>query len=115
MAVMKKVVAIIRDDKMSVAKEAIKALGIAGMTVTEVKGHGKQKGTTEIFHGKQYAVDLRSKIKIEVVVTERDVKKVTDAICEVSRTGSIGDGKIFVSDVEEIIRIRTGETGEEAI
>ena len=112
---MKKVVAIIRDDKMSVAKEAIKALGIAGMTVTEVKGHGKQKGTTEIFHGKQYAVDLRSKVKIEVVVVDKDVKKVTDAICEVSRTGSIGDGKIFVSGVEAIIRIRTGETGEKAI
>jgi len=112
---MKKVVAIIREEKLSAAKEAIKALGIAGMTVTEVKGHGKQKGTTEIYRGRQYAVDLRPKIKIEVVVTDNDVKKVTEAICEVSRTGSIGDGKIFVSNVEAIIRIRTGETGEEAI
>ncbi len=112
---MKRVEAIVRDEKLSGAKEALKALGIAGMTVTEVKGHGKQKGTTEIFHGKQYAVDLRSKVKIEVVVVDRDVKKVTDAICEVSRTGSIGDGKIFVSGVEAVIRIRTGETGEDAI
>ncbi len=112
---MKNVVAIIREDKMSVAKEAIKALGIAGMTVTEVKGHGKQKGTTEIYRGRQYAVDLLPKIKIEAVVDDKDVKKVTDAICEVSRTGSIGDGKIFVSTVDDIVRIRTRDSGEKAI
>ena len=112
---MKKVEAIVRDEKLSAAKEALKALGVAGMTVTEVKGHGAQKGITEVYRGRQYAVDLLPKIKIEAVVDDKDVKKVTDAICEVSRTGSIGDGKIFVSSVDEIIRIRTGETGEKAI
>jgi nitrogen regulatory protein P-II 1 len=112
---MKKVEAIIRDEKLSVAKEALKTLGVAGITVTEVKGHGKQKGITEVYRGRQYAVDLLPKIKIEVVVDDKDVKKVTDAICEVSRTGSIGDGKIFCSTVEDVVRVRTGETGEKAI
>ena len=112
---MKKVEAIIRDEKLMAAKEALKALGLAGMTVTEVKGHGTQKGITEVYRGRQYSVDLLPKIKIEVVVGDGDVKKVTDAICEVSRTGSIGDGKIFVSTVDDIIRIRTGETGDKAI
>jgi nitrogen regulatory protein P-II 1 len=112
---MKKVEAIIRDEKLSAAKEALKALGVAGMTVTEVKGHGTQKGITEVYRGRQYAVDLLPKIKIEAVVDDKDVKKVNDAICEVSRTGSIGDGKIFVSSVDDVIRIRTGESGEKAI
>ena len=100
---MKRVEAIIRDEKLSGAKEALKALGVAGMTVTEV------------YRGRQYSVDLLPKIKIEAVVDDNDVKKVTDAICEVSRTGSIGDGKIFVSNVEDCIRIRTGESGTKAI
>ena len=112
---MKKVEAIIRDEKLSAAKEALKALGIAGMTVTEVKGHGTQKGITEVYRGRQYAVDLLPKIKVDVIVDDKDVKKVTDAICEVSRTGSIGDGKIFVVALEECVRIRTGEKGNEAI
>lgn len=112
---MKKVEAIFRDEKMSAVKEALKELGVAGMTVTEVKGHGTQKGITEVYRGRSYTIDLLSKIKIEVVVDDKDVKKVTDAICETARTGSIGDGKIFVSNVEDAIRIRTGETGEKAI
>lgn len=112
---MKRVEAIIRDEKLSGAKEALKALGVAGMTVTEVKGHGTQKGVTEVYRGRQYSVDLLPKIKIEAVVDDNDVKKVTDAICEVSRTGSIGDGKIFISSVEDCIRIRTGESGAKAI
>ncbi len=112
---MKKVEAIISDEKLSGAKEALKALGVAGMTVTEVKGHGAQKGITEVYRGRQYAVDLLPKIKIEVVVDDNDVKKVTDAICEVARTGSIGDGKIFISGVEDCIRIRTGESGAKAV
>jgi nitrogen regulatory protein P-II 1 len=112
---MKRVEAIIRDEKISGAKEALKALGVSGMTVTEVKGHGTQKGITEVYRGRQYSVDLLPKIKIEAVVDDNDVKKVTDAICEVARTGSIGDGKIFVSGVEDIIRIRTGESGAKAI
>ena len=112
---MKKVEAIIRDEKLSGAKEALKALGVAGMTVTEVKGHGTQKGVTEVYRGRQYAVDLLPKIKIEAIVDDTDVKKVTDAICEVARTGSIGDGKIFITSVEDCIRIRTGEAGDKAI
>lgn len=112
---MKKVEAIFRDEKMSAVKEALKELGVAGMTVTEVKGHGTQKGITEVYRGRSYTIDLLSKIKIEVVVDDKDVKKVTDAICETARTGSIGDGKIFVSNVEDAIRIRTGETGEKAV
>ncbi len=112
---MKRIEAIIRDEKLSGAKEALKALGVAGMTVTEVKGHGAQKGITEVYRGRQYAVDLLPKIKIEAVVDDSDVKKVTDAICEVARTGSIGDGKIFVSAVEDCVRIRTGESGPKAL
>ncbi len=112
---MKRVEAIIRDEKLSGAKEALKALGVAGMTVTEVKGHGTQKGVTEVYRGRQYSVDLLPKIKIEAVVDDNDVKKVTDAICEVARTGSIGDGKIFITSVEDCIRIRTGESGAKAI
>lgn len=112
---MKKVEAIFRDEKMSAVKEALKELGVGGMTVTAVKGHGTQKGITEVYRGRSYTVDLLSKIKIEVIVGDGDVKKVTDAICETARTGSIGDGKIFVSNVEDVIRIRTGETGEKAV
>lgn len=112
---MKKIEAIFRDEKISAVKEALKDLGVAGMTVTEVKGHGTQKGITEVYRGRSYAVDLLSKVKVEVVVDDKDVKKVTDAICEAARTGSIGDGKIFVYNVEDAIRIRTGETGEKAV
>ncbi|MCP4002172.1 MAG: P-II family nitrogen regulator, partial [Gammaproteobacteria bacterium] len=96
-------------------KEALKTLEVAGMTVTEVKGHGIQKGITEVYRGRQYSVDLLPKIKVEAVVDDGDVKKVTDAVCEVARTGSIGDGKIFISNVEDIVRIRTGESGPKAI
>lgn len=109
---MKKIEAIVRNEKLSAVKEALKELGVGGMTVTEVKGHGTQKGITEVYRGRQYSVDLLSKIKVEVVVDDKNVKKVTDAICETARTGSIGDGKIFVSNVEDAMRIRTGETGE---
>lgn len=112
---MKKVEAVVRDEKLSVTKEALKALGVAGMTVTEVKGHGTQKGIVEVYRGREYAVDLLPKIKVEAIVDDKDVKKVTDAICEVARTGSIGDGKIFISDVSDMIRIRTGESGTKAI
>jgi nitrogen regulatory protein P-II 1 len=112
---MKKVEAVVRDEKLSVTKEALKALGVAGMTVTEVKGHGTQKGIVEVYRGREYAVDLLPKIKVEAIVDDKDVKKVTNAICEVARTGSIGDGKIFISDVSDMIRIRTGESGTKAI
>ena len=112
---MKKVEAVVRDEKLSGTKEALKALGVAGMTVTEVKGHGTQKGIMEVYRGRQYAVDLLPKIKVEVIVDDNDVKKVTDVICEVAKTGSIGDGKIFISNVENCIRIRTGDEGAKAI
>lgn len=112
---MKKVEAVVRDEKLSATKEALKALGVAGMTVTEVKGHGTQKGITEVYRGREYAVDLLPKIKVEAIVDDKDVEKVTDAICEVAKTGTIGDGKIFISDVSDIIRIRTGESGTKAI
>ncbi len=112
---MKKVEAVVRDEKLSGTKEALKELGVAGITVTEVKGHGTQKGIVEVYRGREYAIDLLPKIKVEAIVDDKDVKKVTDAICEVARTGSIGDGKIFISDVSDIIRIRTGESGAKAI
>ncbi len=112
---MKKIEAIIRDEKLGAVKEALKAAGVAGMTVTEVKGHGTQKGITEVYRGRQYAVDLISKVKIEAIVDDKDVKTITDTIVDTARTGSIGDGKIFVSGVEDAIRIRTGETGAKAI
>ncbi len=112
---MKKIEAIIRDEKLGAVKEALKGVGVAGMTVSEVKGHGTQKGITEVYRGRQYAVDLISKIKIEAIVADKDVRTVTDAIVDVARTGSIGDGKIFVSSVDDAIRIRTGESGEKAI
>jgi nitrogen regulatory protein P-II 1 len=85
------------------------------MTVSEVKGHGTQKGITEVYRGRQYAVDLISKIKIEIVVDDKDVKTITDTIVDVARTGSIGDGKIFVSSIDDAIRIRTGESGDKAL
>jgi nitrogen regulatory protein P-II 1 len=112
---MKKIEAIIRDEKLGAVKEALKGVGVAGMTVTEVKGHGTQKGITEVYRGRQYAIDLISKIKIEAIVDDKDVKTVTDAIVDTARTGSIGDGKIFISTVDDAIRIRTGESGEKAI
>jgi nitrogen regulatory protein P-II 1 len=112
---MKKIEAIIRDEKLGSVKEALKAAGVAGMTVTEVKGHGTQKGITEVYRGRQYAVDLISKIKIETIVDDKDVKMITDTIVDTAKTGSIGDGKIFVSSVDDAIRIRTGESGLKAI
>ncbi len=112
---MKKIEAIIRDEKLGAVKESLKAAGVAGMTVTEVKGHGTQKGITEVYRGRQFAVDLISKIKIDVIVDDKDVKTITDTICDIAKTGSIGDGKIFVSSVDDAIRIRTGESGAKAI
>ncbi len=112
---MKKIEAIIRDEKMSAVKESLKEIGIAGMTITEVRGHGTQKGVTEIYRGKSFSVDLLPKIKIEMIVDDKDLDTVTNAITDVARTGSIGDGKIFISTIDEIIRIRTGEKGVSAI
>ncbi len=112
---MKKVEAIIKPFKLDDVKEALSALGISGMTVSEVKGYGRQQGHTELYRGAEYVVDFLPKIKIEMVIEDGMEDKVVDAIVSAARTGKIGDGKIFVSDVAKVIRVRTGETGVEAI
>ena len=112
---MKKVEAVIKPFKLDDVKEKLAELGIKGMTVTEVRGFGRQKGHTEIYRGAEYVVDFLPKIKIEVVVSDNQVAEVVDAIRKAAHTGKIGDGKIFVFPVEEVVRIRTGEMGEQAL
>jgi len=112
---MKKIEAIIKPFKIDDVKNALNQAGITGMTVSEVKGFGRQKGHTELYRGAEYVVDFLPKIKIEIVVPDDLVVKVVEAIEKSAKTGRIGDGKIFVSPVEEIVRIRTGETGSSAI
>ncbi len=112
---MKRVEAIVKPFKLDDVKSALGELHIEGMTVTEVKGFGRQKGHTEVYRGAEYSVDFLPKIKIEVVTTDEMAPQVVAAMIESARTGSIGDGKVFVSSVEEAIRIRTGESGEEAL
>ncbi len=112
---MKKIEAIIKPFKLEEVKDALADLGIEGMTVSEVKGFGRQKGHTEIYRGSEYTVDFLPKIKIEVVLAADLVEKATLAIVKAAKTGKIGDGKVFISPVEEAIRIRTDETGEKAV
>jgi nitrogen regulatory protein P-II 1 len=112
---MKKIDAVVKPFKLDEVKEALQAAGIQGMTVTEVKGFGRQKGHTELYRGAEYVVDFLPKIKIEIVVTDELADKAVQAISEAANTGRIGDGKIFVQNVEEAIRIRTGERGSEAV
>ncbi len=112
---MRKVQAIIKPFKLDEVKEALNEIGIQGMTVTEVKGFGRQKGHTELYRGAEYVVDFLSKIKVEVVVSDEMVDKTVEAIVQVANTGQIGDGKIFVLPLEEAIRIRTGERGPDAV
>jgi nitrogen regulatory protein P-II 1 len=112
---MKKIEAIIKPFKLEEVKEALSELGIEGMTVTEVKGFGRQKGHTEIYRGSEYTVDFLPKIKIEVVLADSIVENAAVAVTKAARTGKIGDGKVFISPIEEAIRIRTDETGEKAI
>ncbi len=112
---MKKIEAIIKPFKLDEVKDAIAELGIQGMTVSEVKGFGRQKGHTEIYRGAEYVVDFLPKIKIEIVVKDEDVSRVVDSITNSAKTGRIGDGKIFVIPLDEVVRIRTGETGENAV
>ena len=112
---MKKVEAIIKPFKLDEVKEALQEAGIQGLSVTEVKGFGRQKGHTELYRGAEYVVDFLPKVKVEVVVKDDDVERCVDAIVKAARTGKIGDGKIFVASVEQVIRIRTGETGEAAV
>jgi len=112
---MKKIEAIIKPFKLDEVKDALNEIGIQGMTVTEVKGFGRQKGHTELYRGAEYVVDFIPKIKLEIVTSDNLVSKVVSAIVEVAKTGKIGDGKIFVYSVDEAIRIRTGEHGEAAV
>ena len=112
---MKKVEAIIKPFKLDEVKESLSGIGIQGLTVTEVKGFGRQKGHTELYRGAEYVVDFLPKVKVEVVVADGIVGRVVEAIERAAKTGRIGDGKIFVVPVEEVIRIRTGERGEDAL
>src|SRR5574343_863003 len=111
---MKLVTAIIKPFKLDEVREALAAIGIQGLTVTEVKGFGRQKGHTELYRGAEYVVDFLPKVKLEAAVDDAIVEQVIEAIEGAARTGKIGDGKIFVYDVEQVIRIRTGETGQDA-
>ncbi len=112
---MKKIEAIIRPEKFDMVKDALLQLGYPGMTITKVTGHGNQKGISEMWRGRKFRIDLLSKMKIEITVKDGDVEKIVNTIIEESRTGSIGDGKIFIFDVENVYRIRTNELGEAAI
>lgn len=112
---MKKIIAIIRPSKLEEVKKALLESGFAGMTIHDVRGHGRQLGITERYRGSDYRVDLLPKVQIDMVVKDDDVTKAVDIIVRIARTGDIGDGKIFIHPVEEVVRIRTGEKGESAI
>jgi nitrogen regulatory protein PII len=112
---MKMVVAIIKPFKLDDAREALAEIGVQGITVTEVKGFGRQKGHTELYRGAEYVVDFLPKVKLEIIIDDGQVERVVEAIMQAAKTGRIGDGKIFVSPVEEVIRIRTGERGPDAV
>ena len=112
---MKMVTAIVKPFKLDEVREALSGIGVQGITVTEVKGFGRQKGHTELYRGAEYVVDFLPKVKIEVVVKDEDVERCIDAVVKAAKTGKIGDGKIFVTGVEQVVRIRTGETDEAAV
>lgn len=112
---MKKIEAIIKPFKLDEVKDRLNELNVHGLTITEVKGFGRQKGHTELYRGAEYVVDFLPKIKLEIVATDNMVEEILNAITESAQTGRIGDGKIFVSSIEEVIRIRTGERGEDAL
>ena len=112
---MKKIECIVRHHKLENIKSALTQIGVQGMTVTEVRGFGRQKGHTETYRGTEYTVDFVPKIKLEIVVADGNVKQVIDAVMQSAQTGQIGDGKIFVTNLEDVVRIRTGERGEQAL
>ena len=112
---MKQITAVIKPFKLDEVRESLAAVGVSGLTVTEVKGFGRQKGHTELYRGAEYVVDFLPKVKVEVVVADDVVDHAVEAIVKAARTGKIGDGKIFVTAVEQVIRIRTGETGADAV
>ena len=112
---MKLVTAIIKPFKLDEVREALSGMGVQGITVTEVKGFGRQKGHTEVYRGAEYAVDFLPKIQIDIVLSDDQIERVIEVIIETARTGKVGDGKIFISPVDQVIRIRTGETGDVAV
>ncbi len=112
---MKKIEAIIRPEKLTAVRQALEKVGFPGLNVTEVEGHGKQKGVVQQWRGDKYRVTMLPKVRVEIVVSDKDVKKIVQAIQDAAKTGSVGDGKIFVSTVDEVIRIRTSEMGEAAL
>jgi nitrogen regulatory protein PII len=112
---MKKIEAIIKPFKLDEVREALSEIGVSGLTVTEVKGFGRQKGHTELYRGAEYVVDFLPKVKIEVAVTDELADRVIEAIIDAAKTGKVGDGKIFVTNLEQVYRIRTGETGDQAV
>jgi nitrogen regulatory protein PII len=112
---MKMLIAIIKPFKLDAVREALSDIGVQGMTVTEVRGFGRQKGHTELYRGAEYTVDLLPKIKLEVALSPDNVDKAIDAICKAAKTGQIGDGKIFIYDLGQTVRIRTGESGVQAV
>ncbi len=112
---MKQITAIIKPFKLEEVREALGDMGVSGLTVTEVKGFGRQKGHTELYRGAEYVVDFLPKVKVEVVVKDDDVERCLEAIVKAAKTGKIGDGKIFITSVEQVVRIRTGETDEAAV
>ena len=112
---MKLVTAVIKPFKLDDVKEALHGQGVAGMTVSEVQGHGRQRGHTEVYRGAEYTVDFVPKVRIEIVVDDGDAQRVVDAIVEAARTGQIGDGKVWTSTIDDLVRIRTGERGTEAV
>jgi len=112
---MKKIEALIRHFKLEEVKNALTECGVKGMTITEVRGFGRQKGHTEVYRGAEYTVDFVPKIKIELAVSDAELSKVVQTIAQVAKTGQVGDGKIFVSNLDDVVRIRTGETGESAL
>ena len=112
---MKKIEAILRPEKVAEVRQALERVGFPGLNVSEVEGHGKQKGVVQQWRGDQYRVELLPKVRLEIVVSDQDVKKILQAIGTAAKTGKVGDGKIFVSSVDEVLRIRTGETGDAAL
>ena len=112
---MKQITAVLKPFKLEEVREALAEVGVTGLTVTEVKGFGRQKGHTELYRGAEYVVDFLPKVKLELIVKDADVDRCIEAIVKAARTGKIGDGKIFVTSIEQVVRIRTGESGEEAI
>ncbi len=112
---MKKIEAIIRPEKLDEVRKALEASGYPGISITQIEGHGKQKGVTQQWRGEIFKVDLLSKTKVEIVAADKDLEKILSAIQKVAGTGTVGDGKIFISDISEVVRIRTGERGEKAL